>query len=226
MAAAAAGSWEFALTCELLCMYMQEKKRLQQQAALAPVFVPPPPPPSPPPTIQEGDWRTMQLFPARTVPPAPPLSLSLSLQGNVCKPEVEGQLINKGTLTIFYGRRVVAFDDFPADKAKELMEMAGSVTSQAPENKDELALELGMPGAAVLQLEDEEEETLVDLPIARKASLKRFLHKRKHTTTDDYDPYGKAPVDWDAGAGAGGSGGRRGDDEPGPSWFGGSWHRL
>ena len=49
------------------------------------------------------------------------------------------------------------FDDFPAEKAKELMQLAGSEVA---------------PSSVV--------PALSDLPIARKASLQRFLQKRKH----------------------------------------------
>jgi len=60
----------FAATCALLRQYMREKEsqRQERMGNLARVLRAPPPPP-PPPTRpvappQEGDERTMQLFPA------------------------------------------------------------------------------------------------------------------------------------------------------------------
>ncbi|KAL6883352.1 hypothetical protein ACP4OV_010766 [Aristida adscensionis] len=229
--AAAGSSSRFALLCDLLRRYMQENphQRQQKQAALAGVFAPPA---SATQEAEDGDdGRTMQLLPARAAGASPP---SLTMQGPAA---AEGQLKAAGTtLTIMYGGRVVAFADFPADKAEELMEMAGLVSAQAPEN-EELALKLATPGAAVPQPEPEEEEndeeTLVDLPIARKLSLQRFLRKRKHRGDDDDDnddPYRKAPAYRGAGGSGSGSGGcwcwRGDDDEPGPSSLGGSWLRL
>ncbi|KAL6867729.1 hypothetical protein ACP4OV_015753 [Aristida adscensionis] len=57
-------------------------------------------------------------------------------------------------LTIFYGGRVVVLDGCPPEKAAELIRLAAA--AQAPR-----------------------EPALVDMPIARKASLRRFLAKRK-----------------------------------------------
>lgn len=74
----------------------------------------------------------------------------------------------RAPLTIFYGGKMVVFDDFPAEKAEELMQLAGSGNAA----QDALA---GQP-------------SLTDMPLARKVSLKRFLEKRKNRLTAA-DPY-------------------------------------
>jgi len=76
------------------------------------------------------------------------------------------------------------FDDFPAEKAKELMQLAGSQLSPEPEPAKKVA-----PSSVV--------PALSDLPIARKASLQRFLQKRKHRISTN-DPYQKASAEKDA----------------------------
>ncbi|XP_020588527.1 protein TIFY 10c-like isoform X2 [Phalaenopsis equestris] len=69
-------------------------------------------------------------------------------------------------LTIFYDGKVMVFDDFPAKKVKDLMEMAGKSALQ---------------NSCPTPLLQHEPITSVDLtmPIARRASLHRFLEKRK-----------------------------------------------
>ncbi|KAL5217169.1 hypothetical protein ABZP36_017853 [Zizania latifolia] len=64
-------------------------------------------------------------------------------------------------LTIFYSGRVVVVDRCTPAKAAELIRYAAAAQSSAPE-----------PPPA-----------LVDMPIARKASLQRFLSKRKDRAT-------------------------------------------
>ncbi|KAM0020905.1 putative transcription factor TIFY family [Helianthus debilis subsp. tardiflorus] len=78
-------------------------------------------------------------------------------------------------MTIIYGGQVVVVDDFPADRAKEIMMLARRRTrGTTPADwirKHSAHNELAVAAAAA------------DLPLARKASLARFLEKRKERIT-------------------------------------------
>ncbi|KAF0892761.1 hypothetical protein E2562_017724 [Oryza meyeriana var. granulata] len=62
-------------------------------------------------------------------------------------------------LTIMYGGRVMVFDDFPAESAAELVRVAAGAGQDDVQH--------GCSGLAA------------DLPVARKASLQRFMEKRR-----------------------------------------------
>lgn len=136
--AAAGSSSRFAVTCGLLSQYMRERQQ-----------------PQPPVTVleavaeeeEEEDARTMQLFPPRA-----------AAADGVATPSA-----GTAPLTIFYDGRMVVVDDVPAEKAAELMRLAGSACSPPPPPPQ--------PAHAA---------ALPEMPIARKASLQRFLQKRKH----------------------------------------------
>ncbi|CAN6293691.1 unnamed protein product [Urochloa humidicola] len=185
--AAAGGSSRFAATCGLLRQYMREQQQPQQLGGLDAAL-------RLPPLVEttdndeDADGRTMQLFPTRA---------------GTFQPSQERQEEQaKAPLTIMYEGRVLVFEDFPADKAEELMQIAGSGSSAATaQNKGEPAVQ-------------EKPAALPDLPIARKASLQRFLQKRKHriSTTEPYNKVTAAsPVPEKEVAGSG---------KPAASWLG------
>lgn len=112
-------------------------------------------------------------------------------------------------MTIFYAGQVIVFNDFPADKAKEVMLMASKGSphnytlpdtpnlsnarnAYAPEtvkNRVDPVLSHGLPphhpAINMIQacLTGLPEPTVSDLPIARRNSLHRFLEKRKDRIT-------------------------------------------
>ncbi|XP_027331175.1 protein TIFY 10A-like [Abrus precatorius] len=82
-------------------------------------------------------------------------------------------------LTIFYAGQVVVFDDFPADKVEEIMLLASKGTPQS-QNSSAYALSHTQPSIIPNIVPQAQSSSIVcDLPIARKASLHRFLEKRK-----------------------------------------------
>ncbi|XP_066400356.1 protein TIFY 10b-like [Miscanthus floridulus] len=109
-------------------------------------------------------------------------------------------------LTIFYGGKVLVFDDFPADKAKNLMQLAskGSPVVQnvvlpqpaapaAVTDKAVLAPVISL-SAAQADAKKPARTNASDMPIMRKASLHRFLEKRKDRLNAK-TPYQISPSD-------------------------------
>ncbi|TVU30924.1 hypothetical protein EJB05_22577, partial [Eragrostis curvula] len=74
-------------------------------------------------------------------------------------------------LTIFYGGQVVVLDDVPADKAAQVYRLAAA------------AKEAVLPVAGG------------DLPVARKASLQRFMEKRRGRVAARAAPYSRPDGD-------------------------------
>ncbi|KAL6883356.1 hypothetical protein ACP4OV_010770 [Aristida adscensionis] len=87
-------------------------------------------------------------------------------------------------MTIVYGGRVLVLDDVPADKAADLLRLAaaaaaerGGATTTEPPSSGGVA----QVSAAALGLGD--------LPVARKASLQRFMEKRNDRLAARGAPY-------------------------------------
>ncbi|CAI9760538.1 unnamed protein product [Fraxinus pennsylvanica] len=92
-------------------------------------------------------------------------------------------------MTIFYAGEVIVFDDFPADKAKEIMILASNSSAQNYSTTAFPPPLPSLPPSNMVQSPAESATNIVptpvapplasDLPIARKNSISRFLDKRK-----------------------------------------------
>lgn len=161
-AKAAAGGSRFAVTCGLLRQYMKEQGGSGATRCLAPAVamsLMPEAADAAAAATTEERTTMLELFPQQAG------TLKDERQRKRKEP-ADG----RAPLTIFYGGRMVVFDDFPAEKAEELMQLAGSGGNTAAAQNA-----LGQP-------------SLTDMPLARKVSLKRFLEKRKNRLTAA-DPY-------------------------------------
>lgn len=165
--------------------------------------------------------RTMQLFPTR----AGGGTSSSSHE----QPDDDAQAANKATLSIFYEGRMLVFEEFPADKAKALMQLAAgssgssAAAAAAANNKDAPA-----PVVRVRRVPEQPAATAPLavpsdlLPVARKVSLQRFLQKRKEriAATEPYPEPEKDDVPATATATAGWQATAL-KDKPAPaSWLG------
>ncbi|KAF5481667.1 hypothetical protein F2P56_002304 [Juglans regia] len=114
----------------------------------------------------------------------------------------------KAQMTIFYAGQVIVFNEFPADKAKEVMLLASKGSSQKNTNNNQHAFvasklagnsvdssssiatstsivppNLGNKTTIHEQIQPPTQPLACELPIARRASLHRFLEKRKDRVT-------------------------------------------
>ncbi|KAF0891309.1 hypothetical protein E2562_009484 [Oryza meyeriana var. granulata] len=136
-------SRRFAVACGVLSQYVRAE---QKMAAAAAVVAAPPPP------------LTLSLMPGAEV-----------VQEEQQRETAEAAGPATAPMTIFYGGRVVVFEDFPADKAVEVMRMASSGAGA----------ERAAAAATAAPATPREGAVLADMPIMRKASLQRFFAKRK-----------------------------------------------
>ncbi|KAF8097621.1 hypothetical protein N665_0285s0052 [Sinapis alba] len=95
-------------------------------------------------------------------------------------------------LTIFYGGQVMVFNNFPAEKAKQVIDLANhtAYTQNIAKNQKEIASITTNPVpspakhiAAPEPIQTNTSSLACELPIARRASLHRFLEKRKDRIT-------------------------------------------
>ncbi|XP_013590008.1 PREDICTED: protein TIFY 10B-like isoform X2 [Brassica oleracea var. oleracea] len=124
----------------------------------------------------------------------------------VVKPEPQS-----APLTLFYSGQVMLFDDFPAEKAKQVIDLANkgsangftaelnnnqsAYTKNIAKNQKEIAsIPRPVPSpvktAAQEPIQTNTSSLASELPIARRASLHRFLEKRKDRITSKA-PYQK-----------------------------------
>ncbi|XP_009621436.1 protein TIFY 10A [Nicotiana tabacum] len=117
----------------------------------------------------------------------------------------------KAQMTIFYGGQVIVFDDFPADKANEIMKLASkknnnkqnlasNIFSYAMVNNKKSAESVTINSTQELRTRTQvpiSQSSVADLPIARRNSLTRFLEKRKDriTSTAPYQICNKKVAD-------------------------------
>ncbi|CAN6324071.1 unnamed protein product [Urochloa humidicola] len=180
----------FTVTCALLQRYMRENQRRAQAGNnnLA-RLLPAPPSPLPvavAPPMESGDARrtTMQLFPARAAGGGAAMAQAVAAQQ---RPEV----MMRAPMTIFYRGQVIKVDNVPFDKGNQLLQMVARSSVNAPPPPPEVVV-VDVP-------EDDDEPEVVDEPsaaganhqqatLARKASLERFLRKRKRRVNGGVDP--------------------------------------
>lgn len=159
---AACGKSMFSQTCNLLSQYLKENGkfgdlRLGMCGSIKDV----------PETRQEVFCQTAR---TTTMNLLPLMEKSKDINDDSREPET-------AQMTIFYGGQVLVFDDLTADKANEIMLLATNISKLAPSTSSVAAtfrninLSREQPSCPI--------PIACDLPIARKASLQRFLAKRK-----------------------------------------------
>ncbi|KAL5218684.1 hypothetical protein ABZP36_019368 [Zizania latifolia] len=155
--AAAGNGSRFAVTCGLLRQYMKEHAggRFLPAVPMSVVVPGADAVVGAAAVVEEApeERKTMELFPQEA--------------GTLKGSQERKETAKAPQLTIFYGGSVVVFDDFPAEKADELMKLVAVSCDSAAAGVDAGAAAACHP-------------SLPDMPIARKVSLQRFLEKRKN----------------------------------------------
>ncbi|KEH32425.1 jasmonate zim-domain protein [Medicago truncatula] len=144
----------FSQTCNLLRQYLKEKKGSFEGFNL---HTPETNGSSPGSSSHSG--ITMDLFPTNVTPKN--LTTMDFFFPRVVNPMVKEP--ETAQLTMFYNGQVIVLDDFPAEKVEELKSFARTQTQHSD----------------VPTMIPQQPPSLIDMPIARKASLRRFMEKRK-----------------------------------------------
>lgn len=105
---------------------------------------------------------------------------------SINKPSPTAKEPEKAQMTIFYGGQVIVFNDFPAERVEEIMHLASMRISDSSNDSTTAMVPGGVVSKQNNNLVQERHHqpppsrpAVCDLPIARKASLTRFLEKRK-----------------------------------------------
>ncbi|KAD5317428.1 hypothetical protein E3N88_17374 [Mikania micrantha] len=112
--------------------------------------------------------QTCNVFSDR-VPPTATMNLfpAVGITRATVQQPVQKQIDQSRTMTIFYNGQVITFDDLSPEKVKEILKLAEQGAALKPPKPDESSRNI----------------VVSDLPIARKASIARFLEKRKDRIT-------------------------------------------
>jgi len=185
----------FAMACSLLSRYVREKGAAAGEVGLG-IRAEAADAQRTSADAEKGDARkeTMDLFPQNAG-----FCSDAAGQGAPDAREKE-----KHQLTIFYAGKVLVFDNFPAEKANDLMQMAGKGASVSQNSGL-----LPSPAVAAVNVTDSTKVAAVpaapiplvsaqkyaaDIPQTPKASLRRFLEKRKDRLSAKA-PYQSSPSD-------------------------------
>ncbi|XP_074557899.1 protein TIFY 10a-like [Curcuma longa] len=205
------GSSNFAVACSLLSQYIKEKGGAADLGlGIAQVaskgksesFQPPITMSLLPGADVSGGQDSERESEGEVVSQENPMDLFPQRTGFLTSPSLDSRVAQKSQLTIFYGGKVLVFDNFPAEKAKDLMQLASKGSSTAdnltceppsplaeavtssrlcshPKNSTLVPKAARNPVVPQPNLSKPAQPNLSDLPIARKVSLQRFLEKRK-----------------------------------------------
>ncbi|CAN6196065.1 unnamed protein product [Urochloa humidicola] len=169
----------FAVTCSLLSQYLKDNKGgLQGLGGLGMAL----------PAAAAGAFRpatTMNLLSTLDAPAAEePNNDAAKATAEEAKEydQLAGQNLSEEEaqqLTIFYGGKVVVFDKFPSTKVKDLLQIVNAGGDRA---------------AGATAAPQPSQNSLSDMPIARRNSLHRFLEKRKGRITAKAPYQANSPV--------------------------------